>query len=192
MAVAVPSREEGAVVWSPVTAAEAAALGADDVLARLGSGTPGLPEDEAARRLRVVGPNAVRSHRVHALAGLGVTVKVLTGDNPVMAARVCAGLGLPPGQVATGADIDAAGDRLGDLLARTAVFARVSPEHRARIVRAQRRTGAGVAFLGDGVNDAIALHAADVASRSTRPPTWPRTRPTCCCWTRTWTCWPTA
>jgi P-type Mg2+ transporter len=69
---------------------------------------------------------------------------------------------LPPGQVATGADIDAAGDRLGDLIARTTVFARVSPEHKAQIVRAQRRTGADVAFLGDGVNDAVALHAADV------------------------------
>ena len=51
---------------------------------------------------------------------------------------------------------------LGDLLARTTVFARVSPEHKAQIVRAQRRTGADVAFLGDGVNDALALHAADV------------------------------
>jgi P-type Mg2+ transporter len=70
MAVAVPSREEGAVVSSPVTAAEAAALPADDVLARLGSGTTGLTEDEAARRLRAVGPNAVRSHRVHALSVL--------------------------------------------------------------------------------------------------------------------------
>ena len=70
MAVAVPSREEGAVVPLPVTAAEAAALRADDVLARLGSGAPGLPEDEAARRLRVTGPNAVRSHRVHALSVL--------------------------------------------------------------------------------------------------------------------------
>ena len=79
-----------------------------------------------------------------------------------MAAKVCSDLGLPPGQVATGADIDAAGDRLGDLLAATTVFARVSPEHKAQIVRAQRRTGADVAFLGDGVNDAIALHAADV------------------------------
>jgi P-type Mg2+ transporter len=96
------------------------------------------------------------------LARLGVTVKILTGDNPVVAAKVCADLGLPPGQVATGADIDAAGDRLGDLLARTTVFARVSPEHKAQIVRAQRRTGADVAFLGDGVNDAVALHAADV------------------------------
>ena len=96
------------------------------------------------------------------LAGLGVSVKILTGDNPVVAAKVCADLGMPPGQVATGADIDAAGDRLGDLLARTTVFARVSPEHKAQIVRAQRRTGTDVAFLGDGVNDAVALHAADV------------------------------
>ena len=70
MAVAVPSREEGVAVPSPVTAAEAAALAADDVLARLGSGTRGLPEAEAARRLRVVGPNAVRSHRVRALSVL--------------------------------------------------------------------------------------------------------------------------
>jgi membrane associated rhomboid family serine protease len=70
MAVAVPSREEAAVVPSPVTASKAAALGADDVLARLGSGTKGLAEGEAARRLRVVGPNAVRSHRVHALSVL--------------------------------------------------------------------------------------------------------------------------
>ena len=65
-----PSREEGVAVRSPVTAAEAAALPADDVLAWLGSGTSGPPGDEAARRLRVVGPNAVRSHRVHALSVL--------------------------------------------------------------------------------------------------------------------------
>jgi hypothetical protein len=55
---------------SPVTAAEGAALPADDVLARLGSGTLGVPGDEAARRLRVVGPNAVRSQLVHALSVL--------------------------------------------------------------------------------------------------------------------------
>jgi P-type Mg2+ transporter len=96
------------------------------------------------------------------LAGLGITVKILTGDNPAVAAKVCADLGLPPRQVATGADIDRAGDRLGDLLARTTVFARVSPEHKAQIVREQRQTGTDVAFLGDGVNDAVALHAADV------------------------------
>jgi Mg2+-importing ATPase len=96
------------------------------------------------------------------LAALGVAVKILTGDNAVVAAKVCADLGLQPGQVATGADIDSAGDRLGELLERTTVFARVSPEHKAQIVRAQRKTGTDVAFLGDGVNDAVALHAADV------------------------------
>ena len=81
MAVAVPSREVGAVVPSPVTAAEAAALGADDVLARLGSETGGLPEEEAARRLRVVGPNAVRSHRVHALSVLASRPGQRRGDH---------------------------------------------------------------------------------------------------------------
>jgi Mg2+-importing ATPase len=96
------------------------------------------------------------------LATLGISVKILTGDNPAVAAKVCTDLGLPPGRVATGADIDAAGDQLSALLARTTVFARVSPEHKAQIVRTQRATGADVAFLGDGVNDAVALHAADV------------------------------
>jgi len=96
------------------------------------------------------------------LADLGISVKILTGDNPAVAAKVCTDLGLIPGKVATGADIDAAGDHLSDLLARTTVFARVTPEHKAQIVRAQRAAGDGVAFLGDGVNDAVALHAADV------------------------------
>jgi P-type Mg2+ transporter len=96
------------------------------------------------------------------LASLGISVKILTGDNPVVAAKVCADLGLPSDQVATGADIDKAGEHLGELLARTTVFARVSPEHKAQVVRAQRATGTDVAFLGDGVNDAVALHAADV------------------------------
>ncbi|HUC58832.1 MAG TPA: magnesium-translocating P-type ATPase [Streptosporangiaceae bacterium] len=105
-------------------------------------------------------PSAAKALR--RLAGLGITVKILTGDNPVVAAKVCADLGLEAGQVATGADIDKAGDRLGELLARTTVFARVSPEHKALVVRAQRQAGTDVAFLGDGVNDAVALHAADV------------------------------
>src|SRR5207344_2345131 len=53
-------------------------------------------------------------------------------------------------------------DQLAAAISTTTVFARVSPEHKARIVRVQRLTGGDVAFLGDGVNDALALHAADV------------------------------
>lgn len=97
------------------------------------------------------------------LAGLGITVKVVTGDNPVVARKVGHDLGLPAGGTMTGADIDRLDDRaLGRAIPDTTVFARVSPEHKARIVTVQRHTGGDVAFLGDGVNDALALHAADI------------------------------
>ncbi|WP_307811532.1 cation-translocating P-type ATPase, partial [Streptomyces fildesensis] len=97
------------------------------------------------------------------LAGLGITVKVVTGDNPAVAVKVCDDLGLPAGRGLTGVDLDALDDaELAAAIVRTTVFARVSPEHKARIVRIQRTTGGDVAFLGDGVNDALALHAADV------------------------------
>ncbi len=99
------------------------------------------------------------------LAGLGIAAKVVTGDNGAVAARVYAELGLPlsPRSVVSGPDIDAADDdALVGLVRGATVFARVTPEHKARIVRAERRGGAVVSFLGDGVNDALALHAADV------------------------------
>jgi Mg2+-importing ATPase len=138
------------------------------VAAREAPGQPSIsPADEHGLAFRGIlvfldPPKPTARAALARLATLGVSVKILTGDNPVVAAKVCADLGLPPGQVATGADIDNGVDQLAGLLARTTVFARVSPEHKAQIVRAQRATGADVAFLGDGVNDALALHAADV------------------------------
>jgi Mg2+-importing ATPase len=97
------------------------------------------------------------------LARLGVTVKIVTGDNPTVATKVCRDLGLPVGATLTGADLDALDDaQLTDAIAGASVFARVGPEQKARIVRLQRHRGGDVAFLGDGVNDALALHAADV------------------------------
>jgi Mg2+-importing ATPase len=108
-------------------------------------------------------PKAGARDALRRLAELGITVKVLTGDNPAVAAKACADLGLPAARVLTGADVDAADDtQLAELIDKTTVFARISPEQKARIVRLQRRSGLDVAFLGDGVNDAIALHAADV------------------------------
>ncbi|HSV67608.1 MAG TPA: magnesium-translocating P-type ATPase [Mycobacteriales bacterium] len=126
------------------------------------------PEDE--RDLRLVGllvfldpPKQDAADALRRLADLGVAVKVVTGDNPAVAVKVCRDLGLVEGGALTGADLDTLDDaQLAVAIPRTTVFARVSPAHKARIVRAQRRSGGGVAFLGDGVNDALALHAADV------------------------------
>ncbi|MDQ1655274.1 MAG: P-type Mg2+ transporter [Cryptosporangiaceae bacterium] len=106
-------------------------------------------------------PEAARA--LDRLTALGITVKIVTGDNPAVAAKVCADLGLPVTGLLTGTDLDALDETgLAAAIPGTTVFARVSPEHKARIVRAQRRIGGDVAFLGDGVNDALALHAADV------------------------------
>ncbi|RPE43154.1 Mg2+-importing ATPase [Streptomyces sp. Ag109_O5-1] len=97
------------------------------------------------------------------LAGLGIAVKVVTGDNAAVAAKVCHDLGLTDAGAMTGSEVDALDDaQLAEAITRTTVFARVSPEAKARIVHAQRLSRGGVAFLGDGVNDALALHAADV------------------------------
>ena len=97
------------------------------------------------------------------LAALGITVKIVTGDNPVVAETVCRSLSVPSDGTLTGADLDALDDaQLTDAVTQTSIFARVSPEQKARILSAQRRAGSAVAFLGDGVNDALALHHADV------------------------------
>jgi magnesium-transporting ATPase (P-type) len=97
------------------------------------------------------------------LAGLGIAVKVVTGDNPAVAMKVCRDLGLGRGAALTRVDLGALDDdALAAAISTATVFARVSPEDKARIVRVQRRSSGGVAFLGDGVNDALALHAADI------------------------------
>jgi Mg2+-importing ATPase len=108
-------------------------------------------------------PKADAARSLRELAALGVAVKVATGDNPLVAQKVCAELGLPAGGTLRGGDVDGMDDDALAAAAGTAtVFARVSPEQKARIVRLLRREGRAVAFLGDGVNDALALHAADV------------------------------
>jgi P-type Mg2+ transporter len=97
------------------------------------------------------------------LRRLGVTVKVITGDNDRVARKVCSEMGMGTGEVLTGAQIAALDDaQLTAALARTGVFARVTPDQKSRIIRSQRAAGMTVGFLGDGVNDAVALHDADV------------------------------
>jgi Mg2+-importing ATPase len=97
------------------------------------------------------------------LAALGISVKVATGDNPLVASKVFTDLGLDPGTPMTGPDLDALDDAgLATAAIDATIFARVSPEQKARLVRVLRSRGRSVGFLGDGVNDALALHASDV------------------------------
>jgi P-type Mg2+ transporter len=137
--------------------------------------TRAVPTDRAPvaadeQNLRLIGflvfldpPKSDAAKALRRLAALGIAVKVVTGDNPAVAVKVCQELGLGGGAALTGAQVAALDDEaLASTIGATTVFARVSPEDKARIVRVQRKSGGGVAFLGDGVNDALALHAADV------------------------------
>jgi Mg2+-importing ATPase len=108
-------------------------------------------------------PKADAASSLARLGRLGIVVKVVTGDNERVATRLCEELGLSVSGVLTGLEIDAMGDgELVQALPATTIFGRVSPEQKSRIIRAQRSVGVDVAFLGDGVNDAVALHDADV------------------------------
>jgi len=97
------------------------------------------------------------------LAALGIRVKVVTGDNRHVAAHVGAALGLATETLLTGEQLAAMHDealwRQGEI---TDLFAEVDPQQKERIVRALQRTGHAVGFLGDGINDAPALRAADI------------------------------
>ena len=97
------------------------------------------------------------------LAAHGITVKVLTGDNEPVTRHVCAQVGLPHGTVLLGAQLDALSDEALKAAAQEHhVFAKLSPLHKERIVRALRAGGHVVGFMGDGINDAPALRAADI------------------------------
>ncbi len=108
-------------------------------------------------------PKADAAESVARLRRLGIELKVLTGDNERTAVHVCREVGLPVLGVTRGADLGGLDDgELSELVRRTTVFARVGPEQKAALVAAAQRNGDDVAFLGDGVNDAIALRRADV------------------------------
>jgi P-type Mg2+ transporter len=109
---------------------------------------PPLPEARAA---------------VESLRKDGVTLKILSGDDAAVASHVCGALGVDGGRVVLGSEIERMTDAaLAHVAERATVFARTSPAQKTRILLALKHRGHVVGFIGDGINDAPSLHAADV------------------------------
>jgi P-type Mg2+ transporter len=93
----------------------------------------------------------------------GVEVKVISGDNARVTGHVCSQVGIDPGQILTGDDMERMTDpALAHVAEQTRVFARISPAQKNRILLALKHNNHAVGFMGDGINDAPSLHAADV------------------------------
>ncbi len=93
----------------------------------------------------------------------GIEIKILSGDSDLVTAHICREAGIPFTEIVLGEDIDRMSDMaLHHVAEKSAVFARLSPAHKLRVLSALRSRGHVVGFIGDGINDAPALHAADV------------------------------
>ena len=108
-------------------------------------------------------PKDSAGEAIAALKKAGVAVKILTGDNDVVTRKICGEVGLEVGRIVLGREIGAMSDaELGELAVAVSVFAKMSPEQKARVVKALQSRKHVVGFLGDGINDSLALRAADV------------------------------
>ncbi len=108
-------------------------------------------------------PKETTAPALQALAACGVAVKVLTGDNELVSAKICHEVGLPLQGTLLGSHIDDMSDAaLADAVVKHNIFAKLTPLHKERIVRSLRAQGHVVGFMGDGINDAPALRAADI------------------------------
>lgn len=108
-------------------------------------------------------PKADARRTIEDLGRLGIRIKVISGDNRYVTAHLAEAVGLDAASMLTGEDLSRLRDEaLWHLAPRTDLFVEIDPQQKERIVRALQRTGHSVGYLGDGVNDAPALHAADV------------------------------
>ena len=108
-------------------------------------------------------PKETAIKAITALRQHGVNVKVLTGDNDLVTRKVCSEVGINAEKILLGKQVESMSDaELGDSVEKIDVYARLSPSHKQRVVKALQQRGHVVGFMGDGINDAPALRAADV------------------------------
>ena len=108
-------------------------------------------------------PKADAADAIRALAAIGVDVKIVTGDNERVALHVCEAIGVTVGGVLTGHElVTMSEESLRARLSSVNLFCRITPQQKERILVALKRSGKVTGFLGDGINDASALHSADV------------------------------
>ena len=108
-------------------------------------------------------PKDTATEALKRLHSLNVDVKVLTGDNEIVTAYICKEVGMPVEQLLLGSRIETMSEtELAEAASATSVFARLVPAHKERIIRALQSKGHVLGFMGDGINDAPALKAADV------------------------------
>ncbi|MCF0260493.1 MAG: magnesium-translocating P-type ATPase [Erysipelotrichaceae bacterium] len=107
-------------------------------------------------------PKPTAAAAIQGLNEYGVAVKILTGDNDKVTASIAAQVGLEVREVLLGSDIETMTDSvLAEKAEKTAVFAKLSPEQKARVIRILRSNGHSVAYMGDGINDAAAMKVSD-------------------------------
>jgi Mg2+-importing ATPase len=108
-------------------------------------------------------PKESASQALGKLLEYHVTTKILTGDNEIVTGSICKQVGMPVDNILLGSEIEAMSEQqLGGAAEKTTIFAKLSPSHKERIIRALQSKGHVVGFLGDGINDAPALKASDV------------------------------
>ena len=108
-------------------------------------------------------PKETTRAAVRALKDHGVQVKILTGDNEKVTQAICRQVGLSADRILLGDELEELSDQaLGALAEKVTVFAKLSPSQKARVVRVLRDNGHSVGYMGDGINDAAAMQAADV------------------------------
>jgi Mg2+-importing ATPase len=108
-------------------------------------------------------PKQSAREAIHALRELGISIKILTGDNEIVTKKICSEVGLEIVNMLRGNDIDQCNDiELRRQVETTTVFTRLTPFQKERIIRALQENNHTVGFLGDGINDAPTLKRADV------------------------------